>query len=90
MFNVTGTFNVTVTEFCLPNGTRREWTVPISSSLTEAYDRMIAAGCRLEMETLRTGERSVTVSDDTMDRDILVSPGCVPPHLAINKLLERI
>lgn len=64
------TFEAQLTQFMRPNGTSKSVTTTLPIEVEPLYKSMLAAGCRLEAEVLRTDEVSVTVSNVVSEVDI--------------------
>jgi len=60
------------TEFVLPNGRQRPKTFRRSEEVERAASQLVAAGHRLEMEVLRTGQTSLTVEDGEGDETLAI------------------
>lgn len=61
--------NVEVTQYLMPDGRKRECTTEISDNVKGLYEEMIQSGYKFEAEMLRTGDISVTISNDEEDID---------------------
>lgn len=49
------------TQFLRPNGTQQPTTIARPEPIAQMAEELLAAGCRLEIEVLTTGEISITV-----------------------------
>ena len=58
------------TQFFMPDGRTKPTTITRPDAIGEYADRLIAAGCRLEIEMLTTGQISMTVEKDDEDGEI--------------------
>ena len=65
-----GTYTADVIQFLRPDGLQIPITTRLPIDTHDAYQAMLAAGCRLEAEVLLTGEVSVTIADTTAEVDV--------------------
>lgn len=83
------TFQAHVTQYLLPDGRQRSASITLPISIRDLYISMMSYHYRFEVKVLRTGQVSLTVSDDEGDIDIEICPviGSIGAHLVI--MLQR-
>ena len=86
---MSGTFEAQVVQFMRPSGRQNPTSTMLSDEVLPIYREMQAAGCRFEAEVLRTGQVSVTISDDEADRDIEIVANGPGVQDAMEKMLKR-
>ena len=67
------TYEVDVMQFVLPHGQQKPCKTDLPIATQEAYQDMLAHGCRFEAEVLTTGAVSVTISNADEDVDMSIT-----------------
>ena len=83
--------DIPFTQFLMPNGTKRKVIITRPNDIAVKAQRLLDAGCRLEIEMLQTGEISMTVERDG-EEQVLAHEICnngpeVP--IAVDKLISE-
>jgi hypothetical protein len=78
---------ITFTQFLLPHGKRVSKIIDRPDTIADQAAELVAAGCRLEIEVLRTGEVSMAVEygDETLAIEIVPNGPKVPP--AVDRII---
>lgn len=82
------TFTSEATQFHLPNGSPETVRAELPIEYEDDYKSMQAAGCRIELEVLRTGMVSATISSKTRDIDIRLAPNGPGVLQAVQQMLK--
>jgi hypothetical protein len=64
------TFTAEFTQYLRPHGQQKPITTDLPDDCKEAYDALISAGMKLEIEVLQTGEVSATVHNPSIGEDV--------------------
>lgn len=64
------TYTAEVLQFMLPHGRQNPTSTELPIETREAYQEMMASGCRFEAEMLMTGQVSVTISNPKDEEDL--------------------
>ncbi len=83
------TYTAELVQFMRPRGDMQSVTTQLPIATEPRYQEMLAAGCRLECEELKTEEVSVTIKNDEEDVDIEVSPNGPDVQVGLVAMLER-
>lgn len=62
--------SIPFTQYLLPNGRRSAVTIKRPAKIEALAQKIIAAGCRFEIEMLQTGEVSMEILKDVPDPDL--------------------
>ncbi|KKM98521.1 hypothetical protein LCGC14_1157110 [marine sediment metagenome] len=82
-------YTVKVTQYLLPDGRQKQITTELLKISEKDYLDMLKAGCYFEIEMLRTGLISITITKDEVDIDIEVIPNGSEVQEAMVKMLAR-
>ena len=82
-------FQAEMIQYLLPDGRQKVVYGALPDDVFIQYSDMIAHGCRLEGEVLRTGLASITVSDGDEDIDVSITPNDDKLTDGLVAMLER-
>lgn len=80
---------VDVLQFLMPDGRRNPTSTTLPIECRDAYNDMLAHGCRFEAEMLQTGEVSVSIDDSEDYVDISVTPNGPEVQAGMVEMLKR-
>ncbi len=64
--------NIVFTQYCLPDGRRRQTSMDVSEATARKADEIVAAGFCFEIEILTTGHISATIGEPHEELDIVM------------------
>ncbi len=82
-------FTVEFTQFMRPDGREKTVNTTLPVSAKEAYQEMLVADCRLEIEVLQNGAVSATISNGDEDIDCILRANGPGLQKAIANMIER-
>jgi hypothetical protein len=78
---------ITFTQFLLPAGRRVTTEIERSDPIADKAAELVAAGCRLEIEMLTTGEISMAVEHDEATWAIEITPNGPEVPIGVDKII---